>query len=111
MVITTKTIGDVEVVALGGRIDAVTSYDLDTHLKQLLADGHTKMVADMAGVHYISSSGLRVLLGVYKECQKVAQGELKLAAVQPEVAQILDVTGFSKLLKSYETVETAIENF
>lgn len=111
MVITNKTIGDVEVVALSGRIDAVTSFDLDTHLKELLAAGHTKMVADMAGVHYISSSGLRVLLGAYKECLNCPKGELKLAGIQPEVAQILDVTGFSKLLKTYETVEMAIENF
>ena len=50
----------------------------------------------MAGLDYISSAGLRVLLTAHKTMMK--QGEMKLINLNEVVQEVFDVTGFSDIL-------------
>ena len=82
-------------VALEGRLDTVTAPELEKELKGSL-DGVSELTLDFAGLEYISSAGLRVLLSAQKIMNK--QGEMKIKNVNETIAEIFEVTGFTDIL-------------
>ena len=92
----TKCVQDTFVsLGLSGRLDTITSPQLERELKELLP-GAKELVLDFAGLEYISSAGLRVLLSAQKVMAK--QGEMKLTHVNETIMEIFEVTGFSEIL-------------
>ena len=90
-----KTIeGTKAVIALSGRLDTLTSSDLDAQLKELT--NITELVFDFTGLEYVSSAGLRVLLSAQKSMQ--GKGTMKVTHVCDEIMQIFEVTGFDTFL-------------
>ena len=59
-------------------------------------DGITNLVVDLKNLEYISSAGLRVLLGVAQVMED--QGDMKVINVSSEVMDIFEVTGFDEVL-------------
>ena len=110
MKIDLKQIGDVFILALSGSIDALTAPQISDQISALTASGKNKLVADFSGVDYTSSAGLRVLLGGVKETRALG-GDLRLAAVQPEVLKVLKLSGFTTIMKLFEDVDTAVASF
>ena len=82
-------------VTLTGRMDTTTAPQLEAELKASL-DGVEHLVLDFAGLDYLSSAGLRVLLAAQKTMNK--QGKMTLCNVNETIAEIFDVTGFSDIL-------------
>ena len=82
-------------LALEGRLDTMTSPDLENVLKEELT-GVTALVMDFEKLEYISSAGLRVLLSAQKIMNR--KGEMKIVHVNELVQEVFDVTGFSDLL-------------
>lgn len=80
---------------LAGRLDTVTAPGLEAAVNQL-EDDVRHLVLDMGGVQYISSAGLRVLLGAQKKMNRI--GSMKLIGVCESVMEILEMTGFSDIL-------------
>ena len=78
-----------------GRLDTVTSPEMEKTLKEVLP-GITELVLDFGKLEYISSAGLRVLLSAQKTMN--AQGKMKLINVNETVSEIFEVTGFSDIL-------------
>ena len=72
-----------------------TAPALESELKTSL-DGMTALTLDFAGLEYISSAGLRVLLSAQKTMNK--QGSMKLVHVNETIMEIFEVTGFSDIL-------------
>jgi anti-anti-sigma factor len=64
-------------------------------------------VVDMAGVAYISSVGLRALMMAAKQT-KVSGGKLAVAALQPVVKEIFEISRFNFVVKSFATPREAI---
>lgn len=87
--------GNALTLALEGRLDTVTSPELEKELKASL-DGADTLTLDFAKLDYISSAGLRVLLSAHK--QMSAKGGMKVVNVNEIVKEVLDVTGFSDIL-------------
>ena len=83
------------VLALGGRLDTVTAPELEKALKDSL-DGVSELTLDFAGLEYISSAGLRVLLSAQKIMN--CKGEMKIKNVNETIMEIFEVTGFSDIL-------------
>ena len=82
----------VEVV---GRLDTITAPVLENTVNDIV--GHTKtLILDLKGLEYISSAGLRVLLGAQKKMQK--NGSMKLTCVCESVMEVLEMTGFADIL-------------
>lgn len=77
-------------ITLSGRLDTLTSPQLEEELK---LEGITSLVFDMTDLEYISSAGLRVMLTAQKTM--MAQGEMALERVAPIVREVFDMTGFS----------------
>jgi uncharacterized protein (TIGR02172 family) len=90
-------------IDLTGRIDSNNAAQLEAKiLKQLEGAKDTSVVLDAAGLDYISSAGLRVLLRVRK-----THPSLRITNVSPEVYEILEMTGFTEMMtveKAYRVV-------
>lgn len=92
----TKTLNGTELtVALEGRLDTTTSPELEGELKKSL-DDVTLLTLDCAGLEYISSAGLRVLLSAHKTMS--GKGQMKLIHVNELVMEVFEVTGFTDIL-------------
>lgn len=91
-----KTVNGNEItVALEGRLDTATAPQLETELNQSIG-GVEKLVFDFAGLEYLSSAGLRVLLGAQKIMNK--QGEMIVRNVNETIMEIFEITGFCDVL-------------
>ena len=95
MTIEKKLDGSVLDIALQGRLDTTTSPQLENELKTAL-EGVTELIFDLAGLEYISSAGLRVLLSAQKTMNK--QGSMTIRNVNSDVMDVFDVTGFVDIL-------------
>ncbi len=81
-------------VAIEGRIDTTTAPQLEAEIGEL--EGVNELVLDFAGVEYISSAGLRVVLKTQKIMN--VNGEMKLINVNGDVMDVFDITGFVDIL-------------
>ena len=81
-------------IAIEGSIDTLTARELEQAVNDA-APNCEKMILDMSGVDYISSSGLRVVVGAN---HTVGKGNLTLRGLAPNVLEIFRMTGFTKYL-------------
>ena len=95
MQITVKDEGTIRTICLSGRMDTVTAPELEAAIESG-SDNIQSLVLDMSDLTYTSSAGLRVLLRAQKKMQ--ARGGVKLLHVQPDVMDILEMTGFDTIL-------------
>lgn len=102
--------GDVQIVAVKGNLDALTAPELGDAFATLLREGNAKLVADLTGLEYTSSAGLRVLLNGAKEARSKG-GDLRFANVQPNVKKVLDLSGFMSIIKSFPDVDSAVASY
>lgn len=80
---------------LAGRLDTTTAPNLEAELKNSI-DSVKNLVFDFKELEYISSAGLRVLLGAQKIMNK--QGSMVIKNANEVIMEIFEVTGFSDIL-------------
>ena len=108
MTVTVKRNDDVKIIALDGQIDVVTSDKTREEVIALIENKPTIVL--MSKVTYVSSSGLRALLMIAKNAK--ARGvKVIYAETIPEVVDILEMTGFIKMLHCVPTLEDALKEF
>ena len=76
-----------------GRLDTKTSPDLS---EAMTLDGVTEIVFDFAGLEYISSAGLRVLMTAHK-AMSAAGGGVKVCHANAMVCGVFEITGLSSV--------------
>lgn len=81
-------------VTLVGQLDTLTAPQLEAELK---LDGVRELAFDFAGVEYVSSAGLRVILNAQK-AMNAAKGKMTIAGVTEPVERVFRLTGFAKIL-------------
>ena len=82
-------------ISLDGRLDSTTAFQLDAAVQEHI-DGVTKLTFDFSSVDYLSSAGLRVLLGAQKTMD--TQGSMELIHVNESVRDVLALTGMLDIL-------------
>lgn len=82
-------------IALTGRLDTSTAPSLGDALKAL--DASADLALDFAGVEYLSSAGLRVLLSAQKRSM-ATKSSLRIRNVNETVMEVFEITGFSDFL-------------
>ena len=100
----------VTVLGLKGSIDGSTAEALQQSLSGEVRAGRTRLVADFSLVDYTSSAGLRALLGSLKEARQ-SGGDLRLAAVSPTVYRVLQLSGFTGILKTFDDTAAAVRSY
>lgn len=99
MKINTQILGVKLIVKAEGRIDTTTAVDFGTKINDLLDDSDEEikeLILDLAGVDYVSSIGLRVILELQKRMNN--QGSMRLLNVTPPVLEVFEMTGFTNIL-------------
>ena len=102
--------GGVVTVHIAGSVDGLTAEPLQQVFAHELEAGHHHLVADFVAVDYTSSAGLRVLLATVKQARS-GGGDLRLAGTNPDVKKVLDLSGFTGILKLFGTVDDAVASF
>ena len=95
MTIEIKKNAEATIVEVAGRLDTVTASSLDKTINEDIGDAKN-LVLDLKGLEYISSAGLRVLLGAQKKMQKI--GSMKVTNVCEAVMEVFEMTGFADIL-------------
>ena len=106
MELTEKKSGDISILVLTGRLDAYSATEVEKKLDAVIETGCVKLVLNLEGLEYISSSGLRVFLSQLKKVRK-QQGDIKLACMKPYIREVFDIAGFTQLFNIFETEDAA----
>lgn len=102
--------GDVTILKVKGRLDAVLSPELEKTICEYLQNGRVKMILDLSEVNYINSAGFRMLLSVKKQV-KTSFGTLIVCGIQREVFEMMKICGFDHVLEISQTEEEALRRF
>jgi anti-sigma B factor antagonist len=100
----------VTVVRIVGDVDGITADKLLAELQSRVGQGHVQLVGDLSGVKYTSSAGLRAMLAIVRDARR-GGGDLRLAAVQLPVRKVLELSGFTTILKLYDDVDGAVASY
>ena len=89
---------DFELVTLEitGRLDTTTAPNLEAVINEL-SDDTKELVFDISELEYISSAGIRVLLGAYKK-MTANQGIMRIEKATDMVKEVFEMTGLLQVL-------------
>ncbi len=110
MEVKTEPHDKVSVVSIIGSLDSLTSQTLVSHLADQIKLGNARLVVDLSQMDFTSSAGLRALLGGLKDCRSKG-GDLRLASVQANVKKVMELSGFTSILKFFPTVDDAVKSY
>jgi len=95
-----KFIGDLDATNVESTLDQVT---------RLIKDGYVHLVADFRNLRYVNSTGLGILLHFSKTARE-RNGAFKIANVNDNVFEIIEIIGANTLLDIYDSVEEAVRS-
>jgi serine/threonine-protein kinase RsbW len=107
MEITTRQQGAAWIVALAGNLDSMTSPKAQQELDAIVSGGAQRIAVDFSSLDYISSAGLRVLLGVAKKVGAKG-GALRTFGLNQTVREVFDISGFSAILPVFPSESDAL---
>ena len=107
---TSVTENGIAQLEIDGEVDAHTSRELDRVLKDLLAQGHSRLALDATQMGYISSAGLRVILFAHREARQLG-GEVRMFGLNAQVRRVFEIAGFDELLYISDTRQEALEDW
>lgn len=106
MQISTRTSNDIHIVAVTGSLDSTTSPEAQKSLDAVVA-GAKKVLLDFSQLDYISSAGLRVLLGAAKQL-RASGGKLGMFGLNQSVREVFEISGFASILSIYPSEAEAL---
>lgn len=108
MSLSTEKSGEVLVLSARGQINSANAAAIEAELLGWVEKGERLCVFDLAGLDYISSAGLRVVLMLAKRL-KQNSGRLILCALQPQVREVFEISGFLSILTVVDHRAAAIQ--
>lgn len=97
----------ITIISVKGRMDAVSSPGFEKQLLDLMDRGQKDFVIDLGELEYISSAGLRVILGTVNKLKEM-KGRLFLCALKDMVREIFEISGFAALVPTCDSVDSAL---
>ncbi|NIA30482.1 MAG: anti-sigma factor antagonist [Actinobacteria bacterium] len=101
---------NISVIKVGGYIDTTTSSELEHALNTLLKAGSYNIIIDLGNVDYVSSAGWGIFISEIKGIRE-SGGDLKLVRMIPEVYEVFELLEFHFILKAFDSIEEAIQDF
>jgi anti-anti-sigma factor len=101
--------GDIIVVRIKGRLDAASSPQLEKKINSIIESGHFKLILNLAGVDYLSSAGMRLMLSVSKKLKHV-EGKVVACNLNDEVMDVIKMAGFHQVLELYPSEEESFNH-
>lgn len=106
----TQTQDDILIVSIAGSLDAITSEEATEYLNNLIQEENFHIVLNLETLEYISSAGVRVLLGAIKATRSHG-GDLRLVNITNQVLETLEMAGITSIVKYYDEIDSAIASF
>lgn len=101
---------DVLILSADGGLNSANAADFLDQIEQVIHGGIHRIIVDCSNLQYISSYGLTVLVRLHSRmCRR--GGDVRLAAVQGAMAQVLQITRLNTLLAIYPDVNQARLSF
>src|SRR6188768_4381065 len=100
----------VSILTLRGTIETTNASGLEDTLERIVDEKCYRIVVDLGGVSYISSAGWGIFISEIKRIRRNG-GDIKLAAMKPEVREVFDLLEFGNILKPYESASDALRDF
>ena len=97
MEVRTELAGGVAVYRIIGRLDALTSPNLESAVGSAFSAGNPRIIFDMGDVDFVSSAGLRVILKTAKQAA-TAKGGLAIFGLQSAVKEVFEISGLPKFI-------------
>jgi anti-sigma B factor antagonist len=108
MEISQKEENGIVFLAFKGRLDGTSAPEAEQTIKNILADKNTRLLFDLEFLEYLSSAGLRVVLGAAKEMKR-RDGKFVLCSLNAYVKEVFEVSGFGAIIPIAESVEAGIK--
>ncbi|MDI4665232.1 STAS domain-containing protein [Xanthobacter autotrophicus] len=93
-----EQVGSDVVLKVAGRLDTPNAKPFEASLMEVVSTTDGGLLVNLAGVDYVSSSGLRALL-VAGKAMRSAKRKLTLSSLQPQIREVFDISGFSTLFE------------
>jgi anti-anti-sigma factor len=97
----------IPVVCISGRLDTTSAPVFDAQTTSLLQEKHTRILLDASALTYVSSVGLRSILRIIKHTSQ-SGGRTGIFAAPPQILEVIEISGFQRLLDIYPDMETAL---
>ena len=102
--------GDIDVLCLDGAMDSYSFPRLESSLNSLQTGRRNRIILDCERLTFINSAALGALIGHARRAREQG-GDLKLAALTPKIASIVELLGFDRILQTFATPQQATESF
>lgn len=94
------------VVTPRGELDVLTAAALRTAISDVIDDGHAHLVLDAAGITFLDSTGIGVLVIALRRT-RASDGSFALAGAQGRTLRTLSLTGLDRVFDLYDSVPDA----
>ncbi|HEX6291031.1 MAG TPA: STAS domain-containing protein [Herpetosiphonaceae bacterium] len=116
MEISHRRLNRVDVLAISGRLTAAEAPQVQERINQLFNEGRYRILLDFAGLEYVSSPGLRVLIEARKRAREwkltdFDRGDVRIVNLPPRIREVFDLTGFTSLFHIYDDLVEAVGSF
>lgn len=116
MEISHRRLNRVDVLTINGRLTAAEAPQVQERINQLFNEGRYRILLDFAGLDYISSPGLRVLIEGRKRAREwkltdFDRGDVRIVNLPPRIREVFDLTGFTSLFHIYDDLVEAVGSF
>ena len=110
MAIPARNFANAVVLGVAGRLDQdncdAFRADLMVHVERHAREGGVAIL-DLDGLEYVSSAGLRCFMLASRQA-KAQNGRIFVAALQPMVAEIFEISHFNLVFQVFPTVREAL---
>ncbi len=97
----------IDIVELSGRLVMADAPEARQQLKTIIEAGHGKLILDLAGVSFMDSSGLSVLISAYKAV-RAKGGDMVLLSLTPTVQSLIELTRLQQVFEIFTEKAAAI---
>lgn len=106
MKVETSRSGAIAIAQVAGRVDSSNAAAFDKELADILIGDAVSLILDFSDLVYLSSAGLRAILLAVKRARGLG-GEMAVCSVPAHILEVLEVSGFTRLIKVRPTLDEA----
>ena len=99
---------DAAVLSLAGEVDVANAGQVRDSALMLVDGGVKKLVIDLASTDFMDSTGLGMLVGLKKRTKELG-GDVVIAAPQPQVKRLFEITGLTQVFRIYDDEAAALK--
>lgn len=107
MILTHRNVEGIDIVALSGRLVIADVPQIRQQLLAIIEQGNGKLILHLAEVGFMDSSGLSVLVSVFKAA-RVRGGDIVLLGLSPTVRSLIELTRLQQVFSIFDDEAVAL---